>query len=229
MHLQSLFCATELFQNRAFRLKHDSSAFQLTCWAVWCQSLRHGFSGCYLAALKEPTVLASIRKLAYSKEKFPSSCGCQGRSDCQERGGDALADTAQLELLVPCPGRGDTVVCGMIFPARRVLLAKEFVRWYVFTAGLSAQASPFMLGQRCTRSFPLVLDQFSPCVSSGGADLIQEHFPKDSTFLPGSEQPRNLSLVDRLSVDLAPNKYNGRANVSCFAMTASPPPMEKEL
>lgn len=225
MHLQSLFCATELFQNWAFRLKHDSSVFQLTCRAVWCRSLRHGFSGCYLAAAKEPAVLASIRKLAYSKEKFPSSCGCQGRGGCQERGGDALADIAQLKLLVPWPGRGDTV-CGMIFPARRVLLAKgRCARWCVFTAGLNAQVSPFTPGQWHTRSFPLVLDQFSPCVSSGGADLIQE----DGTFLPGSEQPRNLSLVDRLSVDLGPCKYNGRANGSCFAMTASPPATEKEL
>lgn len=55
---------------------------------------------------------------------------CQGRRDCQEREGDALTDTIQLELLVPWPGRGDTVVCSVIFPARLILLAKgRFVRW----------------------------------------------------------------------------------------------------
>lgn len=35
--------------------------------------------------------------------------------------------------------------------------------------------------------------------------------------------------MDRLSLDLAPCKYDGRANVSRFAMTASPPATEKEL
>lgn len=35
--------------------------------------------------------------------------------------------------------------------------------------------------------------------------------------------------MDRLSLDLAPYKYDGRANVSCFAMTASPPATGKEL
>lgn len=44
----------------------------------------------------------------------------------------------------------------------------------------------------CARSFPLVLDQFSPCISSRGADLILEDFPEDATFLPGSKQPEEF-------------------------------------
>lgn len=83
-----------------------------------------------------------IRTLAYSKKKFPLppaplSCVCLGHSGCQERDGDALADTIQLKLLVPRPGPGDTAVCSGIFPARLVLLAKDwFARWCGFMAGL---------------------------------------------------------------------------------------------
>lgn len=143
-------------------------------------------------------VLAPIRKLAYSKKKFPLppaplSCVCQGRGDCQQWEGDALADSVQLELLVPWLGQGDTVVRSVVFPAWLVLLAKgRFAHWCVFTAGLSARVSPFTPGQRRARSFPLVLGPFSPCISSRGADLIREDFPEDGTCLPGSKQPEEF-------------------------------------
>ena len=67
----------------------------------------------------------------------------------------------QLELGVPCPGRGDTAACSVIFPAGLLLLTKgSFARWCVLTAGLSSRVSPFSAG-----SFPLVLDQFPPPAS----------------------------------------------------------------
>lgn len=120
---------------RGFWVKDRQQGFPARLQAVWCRSPRLGVSGRYLAAAKELAVLALIRKLVYTKKRCPLppallSCVCQGRRDCQEREGDALTDTIQLELLVPWPGRGDTVVCSVIFPARLILLAKgRFVRW----------------------------------------------------------------------------------------------------
>lgn len=73
LHLQNLFCATELFQTQGFGLKQDSSISHPTCRLCGVsevRSLRPGFSGYYLAATKELLVLALIKKLACSKKSF---------------------------------------------------------------------------------------------------------------------------------------------------------------